>query len=68
MHSFAEPSPFTLEDDMTCADTGFRYRKFDLGEGITVVARTEVDAYATKVQRTSSIALIALSCELHSIQ
>eukprot|EP00040_Diaphanoeca_grandis_P002479 m.21853 g.21853 ORF g.21853 m.21853 type:complete len:579 (-) comp13572_c0_seq1:190-1926(-) len=47
-YSFKDENPFA-EDDEEVASIGYRYRKWDLGDGITLVARTEHDAvYKTK--------------------
>lgn len=42
-HSFPEPNPFADADE-DVASVGYRYRKWDIGDGIKVVARTEHDA------------------------
>ncbi|XP_055903568.1 eukaryotic translation initiation factor 3 subunit D-1 [Eupeodes corollae] len=42
---FEEPNPFIGEDeDVEIASVGYRYRKWDLGGGIVLVARCEHDA------------------------
>ncbi|XP_065174819.1 eukaryotic translation initiation factor 3 subunit D-like [Sycon ciliatum] len=47
-HQFAESNPFVTEDDEgEVASVGYRYRKWNLGEDITLVARCEHDAVST---------------------
>ena len=47
-HEFAEENPFvSAEDDGEVASVGYRYRKWKLGEDITLVARCEHDAIVT---------------------
>lgn len=44
-HTFEHPNPFVSADDEgEVPSVAYRYRKFDLGEGIELVVRTEVDA------------------------
>ncbi|KAL3789338.1 hypothetical protein HJC23_006492 [Cyclotella cryptica] len=48
---FDLPNPFWDEEDndgMEPASVGYRYRKFDLGDGIELVARTELHGLAKK--------------------
>lgn len=43
--SFPEPNPFVQEDeDGEVASVGYRYRKWDLNNGITLVCRCEHDS------------------------
>lgn len=54
---FDFPNPFWDEEDndgMEPASVAYRYRKFDLGEGIQLVARTELHGLAKDVQKTDS--------------
>ncbi|ELR23054.1 Eukaryotic translation initiation factor 3 subunit 7 (eIF3) [Acanthamoeba castellanii str. Neff] len=48
-HRMAQPSPFqgTLTDE-EMASVGYRYRKFDLGDGNVLLARCQVDAALKK--------------------
>eukprot|EP00117_Sycon_ciliatum_P016396 scpid89352/ scgid15843/ Eukaryotic translation initiation factor 3 subunit D; Eukaryotic translation initiation factor 3 subunit 7 len=47
-HQFDEPNPFVTEDDEgEVASVGYRYRKWKLGDDITLVARCEHDAVST---------------------
>jgi len=41
---FDKPNPFTGDENEEVASVGYRYRKFDLGDGINLVVRTEHDA------------------------
>jgi len=51
-YKFNDQNPFAEEDEQV-ASVGYRYRKWDLGDGITLVARTEHDAvYKTKEGKT----------------
>ncbi len=44
---FSENNPFVVEDEEgEVASVGYRYRKWDLGNGIRLVARCEHDAVA----------------------
>lgn len=44
-HSFPEPNPFLVEGDETeVASIAYKYRKWDLGEGVNIIIRSEVDA------------------------
>ena len=42
--SFPEENPFAEDEDEEMASVGYRYRKWDLGDGVVLVARTEHDA------------------------
>eukprot|EP00123_Amoebidium_parasiticum_P009045 comp19189_c1_seq1/m.21899 comp19189_c1_seq1/g.21899 ORF comp19189_c1_seq1/g.21899 comp19189_c1_seq1/m.21899 type:complete len:559 (-) comp19189_c1_seq1:423-2099(-) len=42
-YNFEEPNPFADEGEEV-ASVGYRYRKWDLGDNINLIARTEVDA------------------------
>lgn len=43
-HKFDQPNPFAEEDEVeNLASVAYRYRKWDLGEGFTLVARTQHD-------------------------
>lgn len=51
-YSFKEPSPFD-DGEEEQASVGYRYRKWNLGDAITLIARTEHDgAYKDKQGRT----------------
>ena len=45
-HTFAETNPFVEDEDneASVASVGYRYRKWDLGNNIRLIARTEHDA------------------------
>lgn len=44
-YSFENPNPFVSEDDdAEVASVGYRYRKWDLGDGVELVVRCEHDA------------------------
>ena len=44
-HKFEEDNPFAVEEEEgDVASVGYRYRKWDLGDGVKLVARCEHDA------------------------
>lgn len=43
-YSFEEPNPFIEGDEGEVASVAYRYRKWDLGNGINLVIRSEIDA------------------------
>ncbi|KAI1293573.1 Eukaryotic translation initiation factor 3 subunit D [Halotydeus destructor] len=44
-HEFANPNPFIqAEDEAVKPSVAYRYRKFDLGDNVQLVVRTEMDA------------------------
>jgi len=43
-YSFDHPNPFASDDGEEVASVGYRYRKFELGDGINLVVRCEHDA------------------------
>lgn len=43
-HKFEKPNPFVSDDDSKIASVGYRYRKWTMGNNITLIARTEHDA------------------------
>lgn len=43
VHAYGEPDPFAEEVEGKAATVGYRYRKWDIGEGTVVVARCELD-------------------------
>ena len=44
-YSFPEPNPFLVEgDESEVASIAYKYRKWDLGEGVNIIIRSEVDA------------------------
>lgn len=59
--NFDYPNPFWDEDDndgMEPASVAYRYRKFDLGEGIQLVARTELHGLAKDRQKADTSKII----------
>jgi len=44
-YKFPESNPFQSASDAAVASVAYFYRKWDLGDGIAVVSRTEVDGY-----------------------
>jgi len=44
-YKFPESNPFYSTSDNSVASVAYQYRKWDLGEGINLLARTEVDGY-----------------------
>lgn len=43
-HTFEEPNPFIEGDEGEVASVAYRYRKWDLGNGINLIIRSEIDA------------------------
>lgn len=43
-HTFPDPNPFIEGDDGEIASVAYRYRKWDLGDGISMIIRSEIDA------------------------
>jgi len=43
-YTFDEPNPFIEGDEGEVASVAYRYRKWDLGNGINLVIRSEIDA------------------------
>lgn len=43
-HTFEEPNPFAEEGEQV-ASVGYRYREWDLGDGVSLVVRCETDAF-----------------------
>lgn len=59
--TFEHPNPFANEDS-TPASYGFRYRKFDLGSGLNLVARCELHGVSLKKKDTEQyVAAFALN-------
>jgi len=59
--NFDLPNPFWDEEDndgMEPASVAYRYRKFDLGDGITLVARTELHGLAKDRQKADTSKII----------
>lgn len=59
---FDYPNPFWDEDDndgMEPASVAYRYRKFDLGEGIQIVARTELHGLGKDRQKADTSKIVA---------
>lgn len=54
-------NPFTNEDGATPATYGYRYRSFDLGSGIKLVARCEVHGVANKHGKEQLVSAFALN-------
>lgn len=57
---FAEPNPFA-SDDSTPASYAYRYRKFDLGNGLNLVARCEVHGISHKKATDQYVTAFALN-------
>ncbi|TYZ67753.1 hypothetical protein PybrP1_012997 [[Pythium] brassicae (nom. inval.)] len=57
---FAEPNPFA-SDDTTPATYAYRYRKFELGNGLNLVARCEVHGVSHKKAADQYVAVFALN-------
>lgn len=43
-HTFEEPNPFIEGNEGEVASVAYRYRKWDLGNGINLIIRSEIDA------------------------
>jgi translation initiation factor 3 subunit D len=59
--NFDLPNPFWDEEDndgMEPASVAYRYRKFDLGDGMTLVARTELHGLAKDRQKADTTKII----------
>ena len=46
-HTFAEPNPFAEGDEIEIASVAYKYRKWDLGNSIQLIVRSEIDAVTT---------------------
>ena len=46
-HTFAEPNPFAEGDEIEIASVAYKYRKWDLGNNIQLIVRSEIDAVTT---------------------
>ncbi|GAB9465639.1 putative Eukaryotic translation initiation factor 3 [Globisporangium polare] len=57
---FAEPNPFA-SDDSTPATYAYRYRKFELGNGLNLVTRCEVHGISHKKEADQYVAAFALN-------
>lgn len=55
-----EPNPFAT-DDAPAASIGYRYRKFNLGESLNLITRSELNGYAVKRSGEQLIAAYALN-------
>ncbi|RNA16071.1 Eukaryotic translation initiation factor 3 subunit D [Brachionus plicatilis] len=44
---FSDPNPFIEGDQSEVASVGYKYRKWDLGNGIQLIVRSEIDAVST---------------------
>ncbi len=58
---FDLPNPFWDEDDndgMEPASVAYRYRKFDLGDGVSIVARTELHGLAKDRQKADTSKIV----------
>jgi translation initiation factor 3 subunit D len=55
------PNPFLSTPEEKVASVGYRYCKFDMGDGIQVVVRTEVDGYKSKAGQTCMLMLKSLN-------
>lgn len=56
-----EPNPFANDDGATPATYGYRYRSFDLGSGMRLVARCEVHGIANKHGKEQLVSAFALN-------
>eukprot|EP00584_Thalassiosira_punctigera_P006325 CAMPEP_0172529806 /NCGR_PEP_ID=MMETSP1067-20121228/3784_1 /TAXON_ID=265564 ORGANISM="Thalassiosira punctigera, Strain Tpunct2005C2" /NCGR_SAMPLE_ID=MMETSP1067 /ASSEMBLY_ACC=CAM_ASM_000444 /LENGTH=660 /DNA_ID=CAMNT_0013313931 /DNA_START=45 /DNA_END=2027 /DNA_ORIENTATION=- len=59
--NFDHPNPFWDEDDndgMEPASVAYRYRKFDLGEGVQIVARTELHGLGKDRQKADTSKIV----------
>eukprot|EP01134_Creolimax_fragrantissima_P002681 CFRG2681T1 len=54
---FEEPNPFAEDDENVCS-VGYRYRKWDLGSDIELIARCEVDAFQKSPKGEESYLLV----------
>jgi len=61
VYQLASPNPFTSAHDPSVASVIYRYRKFDLGDGLTLVTRTEVDCYKSDKSKPSFVVIRALN-------
>ena len=43
-HVFDDPNPFIEGDEGEVASVAYRYRKWDIGNGINLIIRSEIDA------------------------
>lgn len=57
---FDEPNPFA-SDDSTPASYAYRYRKFDLGNGLNLVTRCEIHGISHKKEADQYVAAFALN-------
>eukprot|EP00163_Fabomonas_tropica_P017551 TRINITY_DN3116_c0_g1_i2.p1 TRINITY_DN3116_c0_g1~~TRINITY_DN3116_c0_g1_i2.p1 ORF type:complete len:549 (+),score=175.74 TRINITY_DN3116_c0_g1_i2:65-1648(+) len=57
---FDKPNPFKNEGE-DIASVGYRYRKWDLGDDVTLVARTEIDAVTEYKEDTNFLTVRALN-------
>jgi len=57
----ADGNPFTSEHDLSAASVIYRYRKFDLGDGIEMIVRTEVDGYRSGLTEPNYLVIKALN-------
>lgn len=46
-HTFSDPNPFIEGDDGEIASVAYKYRKWDLGNNIALIIRSEIDAVTT---------------------
>lgn len=46
-HVFKDPNPFIEGDEGEVASVAYKYRKWDLGNGINLIIRSEIDAITT---------------------
>src|SRR4051812_29113575 len=46
-HTFSDTNPFIEGDDGEIASVAYKYRKWDLGNNIALIVRSEIDAVTT---------------------
>lgn len=59
-YNFEHPNPFQSEGQEVAA-VGYKYRKWNLGEGVTLVARCEVDGVASTKGKDTLLTIRALN-------
>lgn len=58
---FDNPNPFQSSEDERVASVAYLYRSWDFGDGVKLVARTEVDGYKSKGGKPALLSLKALN-------
>ena len=46
-YTFTDPNPFIEGDEGEVASVAYKYRKWDLGNDISLIIRSEIDAVST---------------------